>query len=441
MKQGSSSFTDVLNEYVGRSAYRPGQLARLTGVPQMTIVNWLGGRVKQPRIWQDVVRLARALRLNLPETDALLTAAGYPVVTQLRRQVGDEVEEASLFTLWMAERSPPSGKPAPFQIVPDLATFVGREDLLARLRGLLLADYHEGAYLLAGTVGVGKTVLAVRLAYQLRAHFSEGVLWARLDTMPVMSVLQLWGEALGRDVTPYQDVESRSTAVRELLAAKRALVVLDNVQDDEQIAPLLPANGPCAVFITSRRRNLTSLPENHRFHVNSFTEVEAMALLARVLGKERVDREQAMLQAIARLMGHHPLALDLVACRLAYEAGWQTAALLQQLHDQQQRLSLLAHGQRGLSAALETSYSLLPPTLQHFFAGLGSISGLDFSAAEAAAATGVTPAVADKYLRDLFCLCLVRRGQRANRFRLIPVLRDFARSKKELQILDYGSDG
>jgi hypothetical protein len=82
----------------------------------------------------------------------------------------------------------------------------------------------------------------------------------------------------------------------------------------------------------------------------------------------------------------------------------QTAALLQQLHDQQQRLSLLAHGQRGLSAALETSYSLLPPTLQHFFAGLGNIRGLDFSAAEAAAATGVTSAVADEYLRDLFCL-------------------------------------
>lgn len=34
MKRGPS-FGDVLNEYVGRSAYRPGQLARLTGVPQM----------------------------------------------------------------------------------------------------------------------------------------------------------------------------------------------------------------------------------------------------------------------------------------------------------------------------------------------------------------------------------------------------------------------
>ncbi|MCZ7666447.1 MAG: hypothetical protein M5U34_04080 [Chloroflexi bacterium] len=42
MTQETLSFTDILNEYVGHSAYRPGQLARLTGVPKMTIVNWLG---------------------------------------------------------------------------------------------------------------------------------------------------------------------------------------------------------------------------------------------------------------------------------------------------------------------------------------------------------------------------------------------------------------
>ncbi|MCA9952202.1 MAG: hypothetical protein KDE48_21270 [Anaerolineales bacterium] len=427
MQQGTGSFSDILNAYIERSAYRPGQLARLTSVPQMTIVNWLEGRVKRPRAWQDVVRLAGALRLNLRETDTLLKAASYPPLTHLQRGSQDEREQA-LFTLWTAEQSL-ADKPAPFQMIPDLATFIGRDTLLGRLQELLLAEYHVEPYLLSGTVGIGKTALAVRLAYQLRPHFRDGVLWARLDTMPVMSILQLWAEAYGRDVSAYTDLDSRSTAIRELLATKQALIVLDNVHSNAQLQLLLPPSGTCAVLITSRRRDLTALPDGRRFDVESFTEAEAMALLARVLGEERVKREQAALEEIATLLGHHPLALDLVACRLAYEGGLQTAVLLEQLHDEKQRLALLTYGGQELYIALETAYSLLPLAVQHFFVSLGcDIHGLDFCVTEAAAVTGETLETAATYLRDLFCLSLLQRGH-GDRYQLIPVLQDFARGK------------
>lgn len=85
-------FTEVLQEYAGRSAYRPGQLAQLTGIPPRTITNWLEGRVQQPRDWQNVVRLGQALRLDLPEMDELLAAAGYPYVEQLQRYAADDGE-------------------------------------------------------------------------------------------------------------------------------------------------------------------------------------------------------------------------------------------------------------------------------------------------------------------------------------------------------------
>lgn len=428
MQPELASFSEILNAYVVRSAYRPGQLARLTGVPQMTIVNWLEGRVKRPRTWQDIVRLARALHLSWRETDTLLTAAGYPPVKHLQRQTADEQERA-LFRVWAADNTTVN-KAAPFQAIPDLATFVGRDMLLTRLQKLLLADYHAAPYLLTGTVGIGKTALTVRLAHLLRSHFSDGVLWARLDTMPLPAILQLWGDAYGRDISLYEDIDSRSTAVRELLASKQALIVLDNVQDHEQLAPLLPAGGACAVLVTSRRRNLLALPENHRFAVESFTEAEAMALLARVLGEKRVQQEQAALQEIAIVVGNHPLALDLAACRLAYEEDWQTAVLLEQLHDENQRLALLTYGGRELHIALETANSLLPLALQHFFVSLAcGIRGLDFCVTEAAAVTGGTLETAVTYLRDLFCLSLLQRGQDA-RYRMIPVVQDFARSKR-----------
>ncbi|MCB8946309.1 MAG: hypothetical protein H6658_21400 [Ardenticatenaceae bacterium] len=94
-----SSFTDVLNEYVKRSVYRPSQLARLTGLPPMTIVNWLNGRVQQPRHWQDVVRMGKVPRLSLVEMDSLLQAAGFPCVVQLGR-FADGPAEQEVLAFW-----------------------------------------------------------------------------------------------------------------------------------------------------------------------------------------------------------------------------------------------------------------------------------------------------------------------------------------------------
>ena len=68
-------FTTTLNQFVHRSAYTPGQLASLSAVPKMTIVNWLNGRVVRPRGWQGVVALAVAMRLTEAEANQLLAAA------------------------------------------------------------------------------------------------------------------------------------------------------------------------------------------------------------------------------------------------------------------------------------------------------------------------------------------------------------------------------
>jgi hypothetical protein len=152
------SFSDILQRYVRRSAYSSGQLSRLSAVPKMTIVHWLQGHVKRPRAWEDVVRLARALHLNRVEADELLGAAGYPPISQLQTQSQDE-RERELLSVWVEEKTPP-GKPAPFQAIHKLPTFVGRESLLQTLQAFLLAGRHDAVYVLEGTAGVGKTAIA-----------------------------------------------------------------------------------------------------------------------------------------------------------------------------------------------------------------------------------------------------------------------------------------
>ncbi|MCA9978118.1 MAG: AAA family ATPase, partial [Anaerolineales bacterium] len=353
-----------------------------------TLTSWSSGIVKKPRVWQDVVKLAKVLHLGKYELNELLAKAGYPALDQLEAQAQSEAE-AQMLAFWH-KGALSSDKPAPFQTIPDLPTFVGREMALRTLEEWLLANAHVKPIVLEGTAGVGKTVLAARLAYHMRTSFPDGVLWARLDTTTPMTILLQFAEAYGRDVTNYEDLESRSAILRELLAHKRALLVLDNVQNSRQIEPLLPPTGPCSVLITSRHRNLALVGSNQHIHLDAFTKTESMALFARILGEESIDNESAILATIADTVGHLPLALDIVACRLAYEPGWKTADFLTQLQRKTRLLDNLTQEQRCVRLSFTVSYDQLTSEQQRFFAALGAFGGEDFSVEAAAAVANMS---------------------------------------------------
>lgn len=425
-KSGLGDFVHLLRQFVDRSGYNTCQIARLSGIPRRTIANWLEGAVQKPRTWQDVVKVAGALRLPQSELNQLLDATGFPLLARLKKQAQNETERV-LLTPWLEEQGLPD-KLVPFQAIPDLPTFVGRERTLQVLQEWLLTGYHDTACVLEGTIGVGKTALAARLAYRLRSQSPDGVLWARLDTSNVMSLLHLFAAAYGQDVTGYDDLESRSTAVRQLLADKQALLVLDNVQNSRQIQPLLPPSGSCAVLVTTRRRDLAPAHGAHRVHLEPFAEIESLALLAEILGEERVARERADLSEMVDVVGQLPLAVDILASRLAYEPNLTAADLLERLRHENGRLDSLIHEERCVRCAFAASYTLLTPDQQRFFAALGAFGGEDFSVEAAATVSGTPMAEAGATLSALFCLSLVRRG-RPNRYRLIPLLRAFAREK------------
>jgi len=94
-------FQETLTTFVYRARYSAGQLADLTGIPKRTVANWLSGRVRRPRQWQEVVRLAAALHLSAAETDDLLTAAGHENLSTLRRDAGSGGEQG-LLASWPA---------------------------------------------------------------------------------------------------------------------------------------------------------------------------------------------------------------------------------------------------------------------------------------------------------------------------------------------------
>lgn len=436
MSSTTYHLSEILNHYVSRAGYTSGQLARLSGVPKATIVNWLEGRVRRPRGSEDLLRLAAVLHLSAAETSELLQAAGHPTVAELREQATQNQSSAlnALLASWPAGEPPRPGS-APFQAIADLPHFVGRQSLLQTLTDDILNSPQRGIYTLQGMAGVGKSTLAARLAYLLRPHFPDGVLWARVDISDTMSILSTFARAYGLDVAQYADLGSRSRVVRELLANKQAIIILDNAQSSQQIEPLLPPSGPCAIIITTRHRHLAAARGARQYMLGPFNQSgeESLALFARVLGHQRVTDDQDTLASIAQLLGHLPLALDVVASRLAYEPGWSSVAFLHRLKQEKRQLQELTYEAQNVRLSFEWSYEALTPDAQQFFAALGLFEGDDFSP-EAAAHLTNEPLTdlqrldAEDMLRHLYGLSLVRQA-RPGRYRLHPLLRAFARDK------------
>ena len=435
-KSNPFQLADILGKFVKRSGYTAGQLAKLSGIPKPTIVNWVEGRVHRPRGVEDLLRLTAVLHLTTSETSDLLQAAGHPTVSELREgalQTGND-SLLSHLSRWQEEK-PARVEAVPFQVMADLPYFVGREQELAGLRTALLSGDHAMLYSLQGMGGVGKTVLAAHVAYQLQEHFVDGVLWARLDGPDVMSILATFAAAFGLDVSQYVDVGSRSRVVRELLAHKRVLIVLDNANSSEQVKPLLPPTGTCAVLITTRRHDLSVTRGSQRFVIGPFdTEKnESLALFARILGEARVQAERPLLTELASLLGNLPLAVDIAAGRLAYEPGWSTADFLQRVRQEHRRLGELADEDQSVRVSFNASYEALTAELRRFFTVLGLFAGDDFSDQAAAFVAGVSLEDAQDILRQLFGMSLVQQGRMSagnrTRYRLHLLLRDYARNQ------------
>src|SRR5690554_1326250 len=118
-------FADMLGGFVERAGYNASQLARLSGIPQRTLANWLRGQVKRPREVDDLLKVSEALGLSEAEATKLFQAVGYPTIEELvlKNGKGPSAELLSPWTRVVTKRV----KTAPFQTVADIPYFVGRE--------------------------------------------------------------------------------------------------------------------------------------------------------------------------------------------------------------------------------------------------------------------------------------------------------------------------
>lgn len=385
----------------------------------------------------ELRQLERAILTMDPALEAPQTAhdAGRPPI----RDSGPEAQEPHRPGRW----------PAPAQLPPNLADFVGRAEQVTRIAALLAGDRRWRAgppalvvSVIAGRAGVGKTALAVHAAHRLRTHFPDGQLYVNLhgtEERPAdpAEVLGRFLRALGVEGASIPEgLEERTGLYRSLLARRRVLVLLDNALDERQVEALLPGRVTCGVLVTSRSR-LTGLAGVSLLELDVLEPADAVELLGRVAGEERVAAEPEAARKLVRLCGGLPLALRIAGARLAAKSHLRLVRLAERLADERRRLDELAHRGLEVRASLALSYQGLDPAARTMLRRLGTLDAPDVAAWAGAALLDTSVSEAEDLLErlvDVHLLDVVGQDARGQlRYRFHDLVRVYARERAQAE--------
>jgi len=330
--------------------------------------------------------------------------------------------------------------PVPRTLLPDIADFAGRRREAGQVRDLLLRPSTGQATITAviGPGGAGKTALAIHVAHAVSAHFPDGQLYANLrgsdadEPVRPFEVLGGFLRLLAADGQALPEtLDERAGLYRSLLAGRSVLVLLDDAAADEQVLPLIPNSSGCAVVVTGRS-HLGAALGVHPLRLDVMDETDAVEVLHRVGGRARFADAPAATAELARRCGYLPLALRVVAAKLAAKPHWSVDKVVGLLDDEQERLDRMSHGHLDVRASIALSYGHLRPGSQRLLRCLGHFDLPDVSVWLSAALLDCHPDDAEELLEQLVDAQLLQlatgSGDRP-RYRLHDLVRIFARER------------
>jgi WD40 repeat protein len=273
----------------------------------------------------NVVPLDWADRLPPADRDLMLAAFGVSATSALAVVGGTE------------PRPPLAG------LIPlPPRAFQNRPDVQRALRDAVAAA--AGPVVLAGMGGSGKSVLAARLAHDVRGHADpelaaatpDGAAWVTVGRdRPVAAVQLELARALG-DQAPDLGADWRSgqALLLQLAAQRRGLVVLDDVWSLESYRPLQLAAPGVRIVITTRNMLLARDLGAVQVEVAELARADARSLLAAAAGVEVADLP-AVADAALDEVGDLALGVAMVGAIIAQHGSRYWGPLLQRLRGRQ----------------------------------------------------------------------------------------------------------
>ncbi|TDB91911.1 AfsR/SARP family transcriptional regulator [Actinomadura sp. KC216] len=263
----------------------------------------------------------------------------------------------------------------PTHLPPDTADFTGRRQEVTSI-GTLLASgtgsEPKPRVVISGAAGVGKTATAVHAAHRALGEYPEGRFFIDLrgsrprpaDPAEVLGTMVQWLGVPAREI-PY-GLDARVRLFRSRTHGRRVLVVFDDVADEKQLRPLLPAGTGSAAIVTTRRR-LTAIEGARLIDLPMFSAAEALGLLAKIVGMGRVTAEHTAAERIVASCGGLPLAVRIAGGRLAAKPHWSLSSFADALADCRNRLTELALADLEVRGRIEDSYCLLSEPARRAF--------------------------------------------------------------------------
>jgi tetratricopeptide (TPR) repeat protein len=261
--------------------------------------------------------------------------------------------------------SPSASRAEPPHMLPGgIGRIIGRSHLLKSMDDAMAPEGSRSC-VLWGLAGSGKTTLALAWASSRLEDFPDGQFFVDMQAyseaprVEPRDALRIFLAALGADRDDLLDDASWSNAFRAATAGKKCIVIVDNVASYQDVRELVPGMGS-GLIVTSRRA-IPELSVRHQAQVVKLpllSAQEGVELLAERVGFVRVSRDTESATRIVELLEGHPLALAIIAAKLAVHSSWELRDALTGIQSGGTALRFLDDAELGIEIGRVVSWSV-----------------------------------------------------------------------------------